>query len=98
MEDFDSNYQLGCVVYSRAGRDRGRIFVVVSVLKGPYVLIADGVTHKLASPKKKKKKHLHATGVRLGSLAVKLADGKKVFDSEIRKSLEEYSQSMRKEG
>jgi ribosomal protein L14E/L6E/L27E len=47
----------GAFVLSLAGRDRGRIHVVVNASDG-YADIVDGVTRKTESPKRKKFKHL----------------------------------------
>ena len=48
----------GRVVLSTQGRDAGRYFVVLSVIDEQFVLMADGLTRKIAHPKKKKVKHL----------------------------------------
>ncbi|MBR4234519.1 MAG: RNA-binding protein [Clostridia bacterium] len=48
----------GAVVVSKAGRDEGRTFLVIAELSDEYVLIADGKTHRIEKPKKKKRKHL----------------------------------------
>ncbi len=48
----------GEIVRSRAGRDRGRAFVVIKVLDAEYVLLVDGRLRTLERPKKKKRKHL----------------------------------------
>ena len=53
-----------------------------------YVWIADGVTRKLSSPKKKKLKHLDLKPVVLESIANKLIENKKVFDSELRSAIQ----------
>ena len=45
-------------VLSLAGRDMGRVALTVGVTDDGRVLIADGRTHKIESPKKKKLKHL----------------------------------------
>lgn len=45
-------------VLSLAGRDMGRVALTVGVTDDGRVLIADGRTHKLEDPKKKKLKHL----------------------------------------
>ena len=50
--------EAGAVVVSKAGRDEGRTFLVIESLDDEYVLIADGDTHKVEKPKKKKRKHL----------------------------------------
>ena len=48
----------GGIVRSRAGRDRGRTFVVRKVLDADYVLLVDGTLRTLEHPKKKKRRHL----------------------------------------
>ena len=52
--------QIGTAVCSKAGRDKGRFFAVMSCA-GEYVMIADGDLRKLEKPKKKKLKHLSVT-------------------------------------
>jgi len=49
---------IGGIVRSRAGRDRGRAFVILSIVDAEYVLLADGQLRTLERPKKKKRKHL----------------------------------------
>lgn len=53
---------LGDLVISERGRDKGRIFMVVGVTDEAYVYIADGSLRKLENPKKKKTKHLEFSG------------------------------------
>ena len=48
----------GEIVRSRAGRDRGRAFVVTKLLDADYVLLVDGRLRTLECPKKKKRRHL----------------------------------------
>ena len=43
----------GSIVYSKAGRDKGNYFVVMSV-DGEYVNICDGKGRKIDKPKRKK--------------------------------------------
>ncbi len=50
----------GSVVQSKAGRDKGRFFLVVEV-ENDHALIADGDLRKLNKPKRKKLRHLGAT-------------------------------------
>lgn len=50
----------GRVVISKAGRDKGNLFVIISV-KDDKVYIADGKLHKIENPKKKNCKHLQFT-------------------------------------
>ncbi len=51
---------VGMVVKSTAGRDSGGWYAVVKEENG-FAYIADGKTHKLASPKKKNPLHLSKT-------------------------------------
>ena len=45
------------IVRSDAGRDQGKLFVVLAV-EGEYLLLADGKGRKAESPKRKKRKHV----------------------------------------
>ena len=83
----------GLVVCSKAGRDSGRYFIVLEILSPEYVLIADGLKHRLAHPKKKKVKHLKLTEDVLESIGRKLTEKRQVFDSEVRSALRTYNES-----
>ena len=48
----------GRYVRSLSGRDKGMILVVVGVTDEGYLLLADGKTRRLETPKKKKQKHV----------------------------------------
>ncbi len=50
--------ETGDIVVSTAGHDSGKAFVVTSVVSEKFVLIADGKSRKVASPKLKRVKHL----------------------------------------
>lgn len=82
---------VGSVVLSKQGRDKGNYFLVTAVENG-YVLLADGGARKLANPKKKNVKHVSDSGVKLEVIAQKLAEGKKVFDSEVKSALRQLNQ------
>ena len=45
------------IVLSLAGHDKGKLFFVLRE-EGEYVLLADGKGRKLATPKRKRKKHI----------------------------------------
>ena len=82
---------IGSVVLSTQGRDKGMYFVVTSVGR-EVVYLADGGMRKLAAPKKKNVKHVSDSGVVLESIAQKLTEGKKVFDSEVKSALRQFNQ------
>ena len=49
---------VGTLVFSKAGRDKGEMFLTLSVENG-YAYIADGDLRRVEKPKKKKLIHLH---------------------------------------
>ena len=54
--------QIGQFVKSKAGRDKGNVLIVFSIVDEQYVLVVDGDLRKLEKPKKKKVKHLSKIG------------------------------------
>ncbi|MCR4436239.1 MAG: KOW domain-containing RNA-binding protein [Clostridiales bacterium] len=87
---------LGQVVYSKAGRDAGRKFVVIEIVDAFYVLLSDGDLRRIEKPKKKKIKHLKLTGEINEYLSEKLKNKQKITNSEIRKALEDPRDSVQK--
>lgn len=84
--------KVGSVVYSKQGRDKGRAYVVCALSdKEGYVWVVDGEVRTLAKPKNKNIKHLRYRGEDLEALAAKFAEGKQVFDSEIKSALRAYA-------
>ena len=83
---------------SKAGRDKGRFFVIVERIDELYVQIADGQTRRFNQPKRKKIKHLDIKPVTLPTVRLKLESGEPVYDSELRANLEAlgYNQRVRR--
>ena len=52
----------GSVVIAKAGRDKGKEFVVIDVPDSRTALICDGKSRPLERPKRKNVIHLQATG------------------------------------
>lgn len=77
------NELLGGLVVSISGRDSGKHFLVVQVVSEDYIMVSDGDVHKLAKPKRKNRKHVKFLGKRHETIANKLIEGTKVFDSEV---------------
>lgn len=84
------NAAVGQIVVSRAGRDAGRVFVVVKVIDDLYVEICDGDLRKVEKPKRKKIKHLNITDKVAEGLAEKLKSGDRITNAEIRKALVDF--------
>lgn len=83
---------IGQVVYSKAGRDKGLVFVVVCV-EGEFVYLVDGKLRTLAKPKKKKQMHIQVTKEILTPLQTKLNERLSLSDADIRKALLPYNRS-----
>ena len=82
-------FELADVVISLNGRDKGKCFLVVGLEDG-YSLLADGKRRRLEKPKRKKNKHLEAQRAMETQTAIKLKNGEKVTNNEIRRALAEY--------
>ena len=82
---------VGSIVYSRAGRDEGRYYMVYEILDGSHVSIVDGSVRKLIKPKKKKIKHLKNTGEVLDNIAGKILTSAKIYDAEIFSALRKFN-------
>ncbi|MCR1898645.1 KOW domain-containing RNA-binding protein [Irregularibacter muris] len=80
---------LGQVVYSLAGRDKGKFMVVMEKIDSQYVHISDGDIRKVDKAKKKKVKHLRKTNHIISTINKKLETGQKINNAEIRKKLKE---------
>lgn len=77
----------GRVVLSTQGRDKGRHFMIFSVLSADRVLVVDGQTHLVSRPKKKNIRHLKALPVTLEQLNEQLAENKLLQNHEVRQAL-----------
>lgn len=74
------------IVKATAGRDKGKLFFVLSV-EGEYLLLADGKSRRLERPKRKKRKHVVFQARSDCRTAEKIRDGEKLSNSELRKTL-----------
>lgn len=83
----DCNELLGRVVYSKAGRDSGRTFVIVDVIDEIYVYISDGDLRTVEKPKKKKLKHLNITSDVVEEIRELIISGQNISNSKMKKFL-----------
>ena len=86
--------ETGSVVISRAGRDQGRLFLVVGELDDDFVMVANGALRKMDRQKKKRRKHLKPTGRVVEALRDRLSQGKPVEDHELRDWLSEEEEKL----
>ena len=81
------------IVRSDAGRDKGKLFVVLAA-EGEYLLLADGKTRKVESPKRKKRRHVLFVAADENRLSEKIRGEEKITNSELRKTLAGYRQEV----
>ena len=77
------------IVRSDAGRDKGKLFVVLAV-EGEYLLLADGKGRKVESPKRKKRRHVLFVAADDNRLSSKIKSEEKITNSELRRTLAGY--------
>jgi len=83
----------GSVVVSKAGRDKGKKFIVLEYdTNENYIKIVDGHIRKIENPKKKKLKHVIITDTVIEKLAVKLSKGKSLQNAEIFKEIKKLNE------
>ncbi|MEA5096813.1 MULTISPECIES: KOW domain-containing RNA-binding protein [Sedimentibacter] len=92
--EFTTDIKIGQIVKSKAGRDKGRIFIVCNVADEQNVLVCDGDLRKLDSPKKKKIKHLMIYNTVLTEFAFKLQCNENLDDAYVRKLLEPFTKNV----
>ena len=81
------------IVISLTGRDAGMLFYVIDTEEN-FVLIADGKGRKLENPKRKKLKHVRRVSRTETRVAVKIQNGDKVLNSELRRDLAAFGQQF----
>ena len=86
--------EIGSVVISKAGRDEGRFFLVVSEVDDDFVMVANGRLRTMDRLKKKRRKHLKPTGAVVEALRERLSQGKPVEDHELRSWLSEEEEKL----
>ena len=81
------------IVRSDAGRDKGKLFVVLAV-EGEYLLLADGKSRKVESPKRKKRRHVLLVAADENRLSDKMKSEEKITNSELRRTLAGYRDAV----
>ena len=86
MDPEQPNLIISDVVLSTTGRDKGKIFYVIGI-EDDMLLLANGKDRTLDKPKRKKQKHVQKVLRSETRVAVKLQNGDKVLNSDLRKEL-----------
>ncbi len=84
---------IGQVVTSIAGRDNGRMFIIVEIVDDHFVKVVDGDLRKIENPKLKKVKHLNVSHHVIDEINETLKSRRKLSNERIRKALENFTYS-----
>ncbi len=84
---------LGRYVWSNAGRDKDRLFVIIDILDDCHVLVADGDLRRIGNPKKKKLKHLKITH-KVAEEISQTASIKKITDKDLQTAVLRYKNEL----
>ena len=87
-------FEIGFLVKSKDGRDKGRFYVIISKPKNNYVRLIDGNKRCFYNPKLKKTKHLIALNQEMPTIRKKLLNKQKVFDTEIYSAINKYKENI----
>lgn len=84
------NLQVGQLVYSTAGRDKGQLYVVVGInTKDSRVLLANGKSRKISNPKPKNLKHIKETDIISKDIQERILKDKKPSNADIKNFIEQ---------
>ncbi len=77
----------GQMVFSKAGRDKGKAFIIIKHADEQYVYIVDGDLRRMDNPKKKKLKHLEITDLKSDFIANKIKHSHKITNADVRRCI-----------
>jgi len=80
------DFEIAQVVISKAGRDKGDVFIVIDVC-GEYLQLVDGKGRPMQNPKRKKTKHVQPTKTIDANIKAALAQQKHLKDSDFQNAL-----------
>ena len=83
-----TDLDIGQIVKSKAGRDKGKFFVVFEKIDAKYVLIVDGSLRRIDRPKKKQVKHLAKTNIISNEIRAAILNNEKISNGFIRREFE----------
>ncbi|MGB4504479.1 MAG: KOW domain-containing RNA-binding protein [Syntrophaceticus sp.] len=90
----DDKIELGQLVCSKRGRDRGKYYLVIEIIDDTFVYLVDGEKRGMDNPKQKNIKHLNVYPVVAGDLAQQWETGKNPGNSEVRRAIARFKQLL----
>ncbi|MGI5921949.1 MAG: RNA-binding protein [Syntrophomonadaceae bacterium] len=89
---------LGRVVYSKSGRDKGKLFIIIEVVNDNYVMLVDGDMRPIDNPKLKNIRHIQFTNLRADKVIDYLNRGEMLDNHIIRKNLKQLLEARETDG
>ena len=97
MINMDKKVIAGDLVVSLAGRDKGKVLLVVKV-ENEYAYLVDGKYRKVGNPKKKKIKHTQSILVaNFNDIAIKIQRGEPVGNERISRLIKAQTQKIQED-
>jgi len=81
---------IGRYAWSKSGRDKDRLFIIIGIYDDQHVLIADGEYRRVENPKKKKLKHLNITNRTAEDIRTLVTMKKKLLNADLQKAISNY--------
>ena len=88
------NPVIGRAAFSKAGRDKGKLFIVVGIVDEDFVLIADGDLRPAERPKKKRLKHLWFVDQSAVAIVEKINSGSRGVSADLRQVIREVKELL----
>ncbi len=82
-------YEFGSIAVSRAGHDKGEVFVILKS-DTEYVYLMDGINRTFEKPKRKNIKHVQCVHYADENLAEKYANREKISNDDIKRAIKLY--------
>ncbi len=90
----ENQVKIGQLVCSKQGRDRGRYYLVLEMLKNTFVYLVDGEKRRMDNPKQKNIKHLTVYPAVAEDIAQDWEAGQNPGNSEIRRVIDQFKQFL----
>lgn len=82
-------YEVGSLVISKAGHDKGQIYVIIKVDE-EYIYLSDGIYKTLDKLKKKKRKHIQRINYIDEQINKKIKNHEPMVNEEIKRTIKLY--------
>ncbi len=83
---------IGRYAWSKTGRDKDKLFIIIGIYDDQHVLIADGEYRRVENPKKKKLKHLNITNRVAEEIRTIVTMKKKLLNTDLQKAIDDYNE------